>query len=90
MDLLVDKSDPSAIRWQQVPVAKKKLCSEVYPVPEAAKQWINCHSGEYSRCGGPPECSCGDPDDTLVWYHCKEGDYARCQDDALCKQADSD
>jgi hypothetical protein len=89
---LLDKSDPSMIRWRLVPASapRRKLCSEVYPLPEAAKHWTDCHSGEYSRCGGPAECSCAEADDKLVWYHCKEGDYARCEDDALCRAGDSD
>jgi len=88
-DMLLDKSDPLVIRWS-VSASKKKLCSETYPIPEAAKHWTNCASGEFSQCGGPVECSCSDADDKLVWYHCKEGDYARCEDDQLCKEGDSD
>jgi hypothetical protein len=87
--MLLDKSDPLVIRWS-VSASKKKLCSETYPIPEAAKHWTNCASGEFSQCGGPVECSCSDADDKLVWYHCKEGDYARCEDDQLCKEGDSD
>jgi len=85
------KNDPDAIRWQsaqsgQVHPGGKKDCSAVYPVPEAAKHWTGCQSGEYSQCGGPADCACTDDDDRLTWYHCKEGSYAVCEDDNTCKE----
>jgi hypothetical protein len=90
----LDRADPIFGQWNGLhrvqAKAGKKSCSEVYPMPEAAKHWTDCKEGNFSRCGGPPECSCSDADDKLVWYHCKEGDYARCQDDELCKDSDSD
>ncbi len=80
-----------SIRWRPVQSggaipAGKKDCAAAYPTPEAAKHWTGCKSGEYSQCGGPPDCACSDDDDRLVWYHCKEGSYAICEDDNSCKE----
>ena len=77
------------VRWnvQDGPanIQKKKACTEVYPQPDASKHWTDCQSGEYSRCGGPDDCACGEDDDRLIWYHCKEGSFAICEDDNTCK-----
>ena len=69
---------------QPVASGARKTCSQVYPIPEAAKHWTNCQSGQFSQCGGPDDCTCNDADDRLVWYECKEGSYARCEDDHTC------
>lgn len=89
--LLIDKTDPGFVRGgglQRVQAGafpNKKSCSEVYPVPEAAKHWTECKSGQYSECGGPNDCACKDSDDRLTWYQCKEGSFAICEDDNTCK-----
>jgi hypothetical protein len=87
----LDNADPGSVRWNiqsGLPsTQKKKACSEAYPVPEAAKRWTECNSGEYSRCGGPDDCVCSDDDDRLIWYHCKEGSFAICEDDNTCKDS---
>jgi hypothetical protein len=64
----------------------KKACSVVYPVPQAAKNWTGCKSGEYSECGGPQDCTCGESDDRLIVYHCNEGSYSVCEDDNSCTE----
>lgn len=69
---------------RNVNAGARKTCSEVYPMPEAAKHWTDCKSGQFSQCGGPDDCTCNDADDRLVWYECKEGSYARCEDDHTC------
>jgi len=86
---LLDKSDIASSFGTSAPnvlreVAARKSCSDVYPMPEAAKHWTDCKSGQFSQCGGPNDCTCNDPDDRLVWYECKEGSYARCEDDHTC------
>jgi hypothetical protein len=86
----VQQGDIDSTRWDGVQSspdkrpARKKTCSEQYPVPEAAKHWTGCQSGEYSQCGGPDECACAESDDRLIWYHCKEGSYPICEDDNTC------
>jgi hypothetical protein len=88
---LLDNGDPGSVHLNiqtGLPnTQKKKACSEAYPMPEAAKRWTECHSGEYSRCGGPDDCVCSDDDDRLIWYHCNEGSFAVCEDDNTCKDS---
>jgi hypothetical protein len=83
----LDRADIGFIRHGLRPARSKapdkKVCSEVYPVPEAAKHWSQCEGGEYSECGGPDQCACK-VDERLIWYHCKEGSYAVCEDDNTC------
>ena len=89
----IEKADPdfahqSGLQRVQAGAAlKKKSCSEVYPVPDSAKHWTECKSGQFSECGGPNDCACKDPDDRLTWYDCKEGSFAVCQDDNTCRDS---
>jgi hypothetical protein len=88
--VLWDRTDRGFNLWngpgapQSTPAPSSKSCSEVYPIPEAAKHWTDCKAGQFSRCGGPEECTCNDPGDRLVWYECKQGSYAHCEDDHTC------
>jgi hypothetical protein len=89
-DTAAPPADIDSIPWSSIqggPANRpaRKTCSEVYPVPEAAKHWTSCQSAEYSACGGPEECACTESDDRLIWYHCKEGSYPICEDDNTCE-----
>ena len=67
--------------------SEKKSCSEVFPLPEAAKHWTQCEEGEYSGCGGPPQCACKS-DERLFSIQCKEGSYFICKDNDTCADDD--
>jgi hypothetical protein len=89
-ETFLDQADRNLVRWNGTrsvasgAATGKKSCAEVYPVPEAAKNWTQCKTGQFSQCGGPEECTCPDKDDRLIFHDCKEGSYAICEDDHTC------
>jgi len=63
---------------------QRKSCSVYYPLPNNWQNWHCGPPGYGSPCGGPQQCSCGDPHYSLVTYQCQEGTYYVCEQSPGC------